>query len=314
MMEKNFLDPGWMWGKAQRGRCSAIGWALVVYILAGNCAQFILMLLAMNVTPVLYHNAVFMWGCSMVASYGVAFPLFWLLLRGVGAPPMEKRATLTAMDYMQAGTAAYAVLFLANAATLLVLKGLELLLGKGIANPVESMLDYPWGCSLVMMCVLAPVTEELMFRRLILRRLLPWGDRFAVTASALLFALIHGNLSQIPYAFLVGLLLGTVAVYTGSVVPTILIHAFVNLLGSGLLLGLGMDEVVSVVMAAVLIAGIVSLILGKGRFPLRTESRVGRPADGQFPEGEKWRFFLFNPGMIFFFLLAVGLICYYLLL
>ena len=69
-----------------------------------------------------------------------------------------------------------------------------------------------------------------------------------------------------------------------------------------------------VVMAAVLIAGIVSLILGKGRFPLRTESQVGRPADGQFPEGEKWRFFLFNPGMIFFFLLAVGLICYYLLL
>lgn len=313
-MEKNFLDPGWMWRKVQRGRCSAIGWALVVYILAGNCAQFILMFLAMNFVPTLYSNAVFVWGCSMVASYGVAFPMFWLLLRGVGAPPMEKRVTLTAIDYIQAGTAAYAVLFLANAATLLVLKGLELLLGKGITNPVESMLDYPWWCSLVMMCVLAPVTEELMFRRLILRRLLPWGDRFAVTASALLFALIHGNLSQIPYAFFVGLLLGTVAVYTGSVAPTILIHAFVNLLGSGLLLGLGMDEVVSVLMAAVLIAGIVSLILGRGRFPLRPESRVGRPADGQFPEGEKWRFFLLNPGMLFFFLLALGLICYYLFL
>lgn len=310
-MEKNFLDQDRMWRRGQRGRCSRIGWALVVYLLAGNCVQLILLLPAMNFVPGLYHNPIFVWACSMIASYGAAFPLFWLLLRPAEIPA-ERRAALTTAQYIEAGTAAYAVLFLSNAATLLLLRGVEFLLGRGIVNPVEEMMDYPWLCSLVMMCVLAPVVEELMFRRLILRRLLSWGEHFAVLASSLLFALIHGNLSQIPYAFCVGLLLGTVAVYTGSVVPTILIHSFVNLLGSGLLIGLGIDGLVSLVMVCTLTLGVVSLIRGRGRFYLRREGQVGRPVDGWFPEGEKWRFFLFNPGMLVFLLLVLVLIVYYL--
>lgn len=71
------------------------------------------------------------------------------------------------------------------------------------------------------------VTEEFVFRGCIMGRLKKFGDGFALFASALLFALMHGNLSQAPFALVVGLGLGWAVIYTGSVIPSMLIH-FVN--------------------------------------------------------------------------------------
>ena len=59
--------------------------------------------------------------------------------------------------------------------------------------------------------VAAPVTEELLFRGAVLRSLQPYGKRFAIFCSALLFGLVHQNLTQTPFAFGFGLLAGYVA-------------------------------------------------------------------------------------------------------
>ena len=82
--------------------------------------------------------------------------------------------------------------------------------------------------------ILAPVGEELLFRGCILRGLRPFGKRFAVLGSALLFGLFHGNLLQAPYALAVGLLLGYVAVEY-SLVWSIAVHMFNNLVLADLL-------------------------------------------------------------------------------
>lgn len=63
--------------------------------------------------------------------------------------------------------------------------------------------------------IFAPVVEELMFRGAIFDTLQPFGKRFAMVSSALLFGLFHGNLIQIPFAFLVGLILSYVRVNYG---------------------------------------------------------------------------------------------------
>ena len=59
--------------------------------------------------------------------------------------------------------------------------------------------------------VAAPITEELLFRGAVLRSLQPYGKRFAIFCSALLFGLVHQNLTQTPFAFGFGLLAGYVA-------------------------------------------------------------------------------------------------------
>ena len=82
--------------------------------------------------------------------------------------------------------------------------------------------------------LLAPVAEELLFRGYVLRTLRPFGKRFAILGSAILFGLFHGNLLQTPYAFLMGLLLGYAAVEY-SVYCSIALHVFNNLVLADLL-------------------------------------------------------------------------------
>ena len=82
--------------------------------------------------------------------------------------------------------------------------------------------------------VLAPVIEEILFRGYLLGGLRRYGNRFAVIASASLFALMHGNLSQFLSALCIGLLLGYARVRYGSLLVCMFAHAGNNLLALGL--------------------------------------------------------------------------------
>lgn len=115
---------------------------------------------------------------------------------------------------------------------------LELLLmpfGRSVMPVLESVAGSSDTFSMVLYAsILAPIWEELLFRGYILRSLRPYGKRFAVLGSALLFGLFHGNLLQTPYAVLMGLLLGYVTVEY-SLVWSILLHMFNNLVLADLL-------------------------------------------------------------------------------
>jgi membrane protease YdiL (CAAX protease family) len=88
--------------------------------------------------------------------------------------------------------------------------------------------------------VAAPLAEEFFFRRVLqgwLEKILPDGDgRMAVALSAALFALLHlgQGLAYVPL-FPLGLVLGTIARRTGSIVPCILLHALFNAVSVALL-------------------------------------------------------------------------------
>ena len=79
----------------------------------------------------------------------------------------------------------------------------------------------------MVLALLPPVVEELVFRGAILRSLLAWQPQHQwamIALSALLFAVAHMNPAQIPHAFIIGLLLGWMYMRTGSVVPGIAFH------------------------------------------------------------------------------------------
>ncbi len=115
---------------------------------------------------------------------------------------------------------------------------LELLLyplGKSVMPILESVAGDTDSFSMFLYAaLLAPVWEELLFRGYVLRTLRPFGKRFAVLGSALLFGLFHGNLLQTPYAVLMGLVLGYMTVEY-SIVWAILLHMFNNLVLADLL-------------------------------------------------------------------------------
>lgn len=76
--------------------------------------------------------------------------------------------------------------------------------------------------------ILAPLTEEFICRGVLLRVFRRYGDIFAVVASSLVWALLHGNFVQGIPVFILGLFFGMLALRSGSILPTFLIHAFNN--------------------------------------------------------------------------------------
>lgn len=85
----------------------------------------------------------------------------------------------------------------------------------------------------VLIAVLPAFVEEFAFRGVALGLLRPFGDGFAIVASAFAFGVMHGNLVQIPFAFAGGLVFGFIAVKTGSLWPGMLLHFCNNALSVG---------------------------------------------------------------------------------
>ena len=88
-----------------------------------------------------------------------------------------------------------------------------------------------WSFILMMLCVgiLPAVVEEFAIRGVVLGVLRKrFSDASAIVISSIAFSLLHGNLQQIPFAFLVGIVLSYATVYSGSIIPAVIIHGLNN--------------------------------------------------------------------------------------
>ncbi|MBP1548997.1 MAG: CPBP family intramembrane metalloprotease [Oscillospiraceae bacterium] len=75
---------------------------------------------------------------------------------------------------------------------------------------------------------IAAITEELLCRGLVLKLFSPVSKKFAVVASAVLFGVMHGNFNQMFNGFLLGLVIGYVAVKSKSIWIPIICHMVAN--------------------------------------------------------------------------------------
>lgn len=91
-------------------------------------------------------------------------------------------------------------------------------------------VDSPIACiALVFSTAIVPgVCEEFAMRCCTLGVLKKYGKGFAVFAVSVVFGLIHGNIIQFIFAFLVGLALGYITVKTNNIVPAMFVHGLNN--------------------------------------------------------------------------------------
>lgn len=156
---------------------------------------------------------------------------------------------------IQGGDFGYAALglILQIAIALLILPVSNLLFPDGrppqevadiIANADSTLLKVGL---IVAAVVLAPVTEEIIFRGVLLKALRPRSDRFAIVVTAAAFAAVHvigldverlwqSAVVVLPPLFLLGVLLAWVTVRSGRLGPAIFLHSGWNLLAAFVLL------------------------------------------------------------------------------
>lgn len=110
------------------------------------------------------------------------------------------------------------------------------LIGKKLnANPLaDAIMDSASIALFINMTILAPIFEELVFRKLLYKKLQQYGNKVYILFSAFIFGLVHLNFFQSLYAFLIGLILALVYIYTGKIIYPIILHFLMNFLGGGL--------------------------------------------------------------------------------
>ncbi len=85
-------------------------------------------------------------------------------------------------------------------------------------------------CMVLHTAVFPAVFEEFAFRGVVMQPLRKYGDWFAIFVSAFLFGLVHGNMTQMPFAIIAGVSLGYCSTVTGSLWTGVIIHFFNNFL------------------------------------------------------------------------------------
>lgn len=167
--------------------------------------------------------------------------------------------------------------------------------------------------------------EEFLFRGLICARLLPYGKTVAIVGSAVLFGLMHGNLGQLFYTAVAGIMLGWCFVETRSIWPGVIAHMLNNLMGflsSYWYEFLPADKAAAVDFFATVglflvgMPALIWLLAARGREMSVLGLGNTRPTEegtaSPLPAGEGVRGF-FRPAMTVYFVLAIAGILLYLL-
>ena len=209
-----------------------IGLAYVAYLVVSALSQTGIAMITSWLIPWIGHDA-WMVLC-IIFMYPLALFLYWLILQMV--PKARQNWTYP----MGVGR---------------FLGWFVICMGQPMGNQVEEMImDMSLWAVIVSAVILAPIMEELIFRKLVLDRLAGYGPAVAMVVSALVFGLAHGNFYQFFYAFLLGLIFAYIYLRTGKVRYSMMLHMMVNFCGSVipiLLLRVADENEVAAILASV---------------------------------------------------------------
>lgn len=145
----------------------------------------------------------------------------------------DRRGTWTGTE--RPGCFCILVLFVMGAASCITLNSLLMVsrltvFSQGYQSVAAAVYESPFLVQIVGTGILTPVAEELTYRGMLFRRMREnVGAPAAILFSSLVFGILHGNLVQFLYAFVLGMLLAWVYEQTERLVVPVLLHMVINL-------------------------------------------------------------------------------------
>lgn len=171
-------------------------------------------------------------------------------------------------------------------------------------NPLQTFL-YIFAVSAV-----PAFAEEFAFRGIVMGRLRKYGNCFAIVTSAVMFGAMHGNTTQIVFAFILGLVFGFVDCVADSIIPSIIIHFLNNFYAvtfDVLKTNTNIDEktyyIINLsVVVLFCVAGLISFLYLTGRnkniFKLSSKDKSENEYSDLMTYKEKFKAFFLTPGVI----------------
>ena len=224
--------------KTAKSVFSRYHFALLIYLFitfAVSLAAEIAMLLTLGAEGTrdfLLRHEYISWLLNFLPMHLIAFPVFFLIVKGMKTMPAAKRKMKVSeffSFFLIAELAMWAGGMIGN-----IFNGFfGTLKGEVVTDHTSEMISsMPMWLTLIIVVIVGPVIEELMFRKLMIDRLSRYGNTVAIIVSSVSFGLFHGNLYQFFYAALIGLVLGFIYAKTKNVLYPIAMHILVNFFGS----------------------------------------------------------------------------------
>lgn len=96
---------------------------------------------------------------------------------------------------------------------------------SGIA---ELMMNSGFFMRVLTVGILAPIFEELIFRKILIDHIAKYGKTLSIITSGLMFGLFHGNFQQCFFAAMIGMFFAYIYLRTGNILYTIAYHMIIN--------------------------------------------------------------------------------------
>lgn len=181
----------------------------------------------------LIDSPIFNIALSSVAQYAIAFPLFAVIIKALTKPVQMSKSKMHIGELLILFVICESLMLFGSIIGNYAGELFGNLFGLEASNAVDEIIsETPTWLIFVGVVVLAPIFEELIYRKLFIDRMMDLGDGCAIIFSALAFGLMHMNIYQLFYAFGVGLVLGYIYTRTRDVRYTIVMHMLLNFMGS----------------------------------------------------------------------------------
>ena len=290
---------------------SKIGLAILICMIVVNIVQGFYYGIINIFNPNLTSKPWFTYIAIAISFYLIGFPIFYLIVKKLPDGKRREVKKLSVGKIISLFFIAYAMVYVLNLLTTLLLMLIGTLTGKGIVNPLANVVESSnWIWSLIFVGILSPIIEELLFRGVMLNKIRIYGDKVAIITTAIIFGLFHANFSQFFYAVALGCIFAYVTLKTGTIKYSIILHMAVNIVGSVIMpavIGDGsnvtMVSIASVILILIAIVGIILLIMNKKNISL-TNGEI------KLEKGTAFKTIWVNPGMIIYVVICLASMIY----
>lgn len=308
--------------KKARKTFSILGFSILSISLINYILSVIVFRIGESVSPGITSNTDFNVLVSSFTMYLVGMPFAYFCMKGLPTKKIPERK----INFGQEITlmiSAYAGGICASFLIVEIGRFISKLTGHPMVNTAMNVLTGANAVTLICAVILAPIMEELVFRKLIIDRIIGYGEGVAMVVSGVFFGLMHGNLQQAFYTTFLGVFFAYVYIRTGRVRYTIIAHTFVNFIGSLLsmvigridleemqtlvekginspeynsyvsqhLLDFALVGLVTIVIILLVVVGIVLMIVNIKHFHIDSK-------EGDLPKGERFSTVVGNAGVI----------------
>ena len=282
-----------------------LGFSLVIMAVSIMVVGRIIDELVDRYLPQIYTTEWYRWVVYAVTFVGVGLPVFYFMLKLVPDFESQKdrvKVKLSLASFFCIFFICAATMYLSNFFGYFINFLITLITGKVITNPVEELV---MGSNLFLMfingTIIAPIVEEVVFRKLLLDKVRRYGDVTAILVTGFAFGLFHMNLPQFFYATTIGFIFAYITLRTNTIKYAIILHMMINFIGSTIAPYVVVSGNIALVML-VGVWGLTAIALGTTLFFINIKKISFEKAEVKL---EKKSMVVLNFGVVIFILLCL---------